>query len=40
MRLAARQGKARYLGAQTVGQPDPGAYVTMLMLETLYRSVN
>jgi phosphoenolpyruvate---glycerone phosphotransferase subunit DhaL len=40
IRLVARQGKARYLGAQTVGHPDPGAYVTMLMFETLWRDAN
>ena len=40
MRLVARQGKAKYLGAQTVGHPDPGAYVTMLMFETLSRGAN
>ena len=40
MMLVARQGKAKYLGVQTVGHPDPGAYVTMLMFETLSRGAN
>jgi len=40
MMLVARQGKAKYLGAQTVGYPDPGAYVAMLMFETLSRCAN
>lgn len=31
--LVARQGKARYLAEQTLGHPDPGAYVTMLIFE-------
>jgi len=34
--LVARQGKARYLAEQTVGHLDPGAYVTMLLFDTLY----
>jgi len=34
--LVSRQGKARYLAEQTVGHLDPGAYVTMLLFDTLY----
>jgi len=33
--LVAKKGKARYLGEQTLGKPDPGAYVTMLMFDCL-----
>jgi phosphoenolpyruvate---glycerone phosphotransferase subunit DhaL len=33
--LVAKRGKARYLGEQTLGKPDPGAYVAMLMFECL-----
>jgi dihydroxyacetone kinase-like protein len=31
----AKHGRARYLGEQTLGHPDPGAYVIALMFETL-----
>lgn len=34
--LIARRGKARHLAEQTLGHPDPGAYVTMLMFKSLY----
>ena len=34
--LVARQGKARYLGEETLGHLDAGAYVTMLIFESLY----
>jgi len=34
-RLIARHGKARYLGEQTLGHEDPGAYVIALLFETL-----
>ncbi len=37
--LVARQGKARYLAEQTLGHPDPGAYVTMLMFEGLSNEI-
>lgn len=33
--VVAKQGKARYLGEQTLGKPDPGAYVTMLLFDFL-----
>ena len=33
--LVARQGKARYLGDQTLGHLDPGAYVTTVIFESL-----
>ncbi len=33
--VVAKQGKARYLGEQTLGRPDPGAYVTMLLFDCL-----
>ena len=33
--LVARQGKARYLGEQTLGHVDPGAEVMKLIFETL-----
>lgn len=33
--FVAKRGKARYLGEQTLGKPDPGAYVTMLMFDCL-----
>jgi dihydroxyacetone kinase-like protein len=33
--IVAKQGRARYLGDQTLGKPDPGAYVTMLMFDCL-----
>jgi dihydroxyacetone kinase-like protein len=33
--IVAKQGKARYLRDQTLGKPDPGAYVTMLMFDCL-----
>jgi len=33
--LVARQGKARYLGEQTLGHVDPGAEVIKLIFETL-----
>jgi len=33
--LIAKQGKARYLGEQTLGHVDPGAEVTRLIFETL-----
>ena len=33
--VVAKQGKARYLGEQTLGKPDPGAYVTMLLFNCL-----
>ena len=33
--IVAKQGKARYLAEQTLGKPDPGAYVTMLMFDCL-----
>ncbi|MGA3108161.1 MAG: dihydroxyacetone kinase subunit DhaL [Candidatus Bathyarchaeia archaeon] len=38
--VVAKQGKARYLGEQTLGKPDPGAYVTMLMFDCLRNEVN
>lgn len=38
--IVAKQGKARYLGEQTLGKPDPGAYVTMLMFDCLRNEVN
>ena len=34
-RLIARRGKARYLGEQTLGHEDPGAYVIALLFQTL-----
>ena len=34
--VAAKQGRAKYLGEQTLGKPDPGAYVTMLIFDSLY----
>ena len=34
--VVAKQGRARYLGEQTLGKPDPGAYVTMLIFDYLY----
>ena len=37
--LVARQGKARYLGEQTVGRLDAGAYVTLMVFECLYAEV-
>jgi dihydroxyacetone kinase-like protein len=40
-RLIAQHGKARYLGEQTIGHEDPGAYVIALLFQTLaerYRS--
>jgi len=40
-RLIAKHGKARYLGEQTLGHEDPGAYVIALLFQTLadrYRS--
>jgi len=33
--LMARHGKARYLGEQTLGHMDPGAYVVTLIFQTL-----
>lgn len=33
--VVAKQGKARYLGEQTLGKPDPGAYVTLLLFDCL-----
>jgi len=36
--LIAKHGKARYLGAQTLGHADPGACVIALILETLAAS--
>lgn len=33
--LAAKHGKARYLGEQAVGHVDPGAYVVQVIFETL-----
>jgi dihydroxyacetone kinase-like protein len=36
--LVAKHGKARYLGEQTLGHVDPGAYVIQVMLETLLAS--
>jgi len=33
--IVAKQGKGRYLGEQTLGTPDPGAYVTMLLFDCL-----
>jgi len=33
--LVAKQGKARYLGQQTLGHTDPGAEVIRLVSETL-----
>ncbi len=34
--LVASQGKAMYLGEQMVGKPDSGAYVMMLLFDSLY----
>jgi dihydroxyacetone kinase-like protein len=34
-RLIAKHGKARYLGEQTIGHEDPGAYVIALLFQTL-----
>jgi dihydroxyacetone kinase-like protein len=34
-RLIAKHGKARYLGEQTLGHEDPGAYVVALLFQTL-----
>jgi len=33
--IVAKQGKARYLAEQTLGKPDPGAYVTMILFVCL-----
>lgn len=33
--LIAKHGKARYLGEQTLGHEDPGAYVVALLFQTL-----
>jgi len=38
--VVAKQGRARYLGEQTLGKPDPGAYVTMLIFDYLSKEVN
>jgi dihydroxyacetone kinase-like protein len=34
-KLIAKHGKARYLGEQTLGHEDPGAYVIALLFQTL-----
>jgi dihydroxyacetone kinase-like protein len=34
-RLIARHGKAKYLGEQSLGHEDPGAYVIALLFQTL-----
>jgi len=36
--IVARHGKARYLGEQTIGYVDPGAYVMMVIFETFATS--
>jgi dihydroxyacetone kinase-like protein len=36
--LVAKQGKARYLGDQTLGHLDPGAEMIRIMFETLWRT--
>lgn len=36
--LIAKQGKARYLGNQTLGHLDPGAEIIRLIFETLWRT--
>jgi hypothetical protein len=33
--MVAKHGKARYLGAQTLGFIDPGAYLVSLVFATL-----
>ncbi len=38
--IVAKQGRARYLGEQTLGKPDPGAYVAMLIFDYLYNEAN
>jgi len=37
-RIVARQGKARYLGEQTLGYVDPGAHVIVIIFETFAES--
>jgi dihydroxyacetone kinase-like protein len=37
--LQARQGRARFLGEQTIGHPDPGAISVWLMLDALAKLV-
>ncbi len=36
--IVARQGKARYLGEQTLGYADPGAHVIAIIFETFAKS--
>jgi len=38
--VVAKQGRARYLGEQTLGKPDPGAYVAMLIFAYLYNEAS
>jgi len=36
--FVAKQGKARYLGDQTLGHLDPGAEIIRIIFETLWRT--
>jgi len=38
--IIARHGKAKYLGEQSIGYVDPGAYVMMIIFETFAKSLD